>query len=257
MLCPKARLATRNLLSGLGVTDPIKLLEEGQFIREFPGYMIYVGQKKKNRVRDLLVYEVDEDSGKITGTIRAESGIMTIDDERSVLNIDLYNVRMEVPDEDAPNDASKTRYINAQQYPIRLDFDDLVSKNTNPTKRKYLTIHQLLYRVRHPEKGHPMVHGDALLRERSKDLIDFNQRICLGIAPFMFVLVAIPLGIRSHRKESSAGMLISLAVLSVYYIFLIISDTLEDHLALKPWLIPWIPIVAGQIAGVLLIRRAD
>jgi lipopolysaccharide export LptBFGC system permease protein LptF len=73
----------------------------------------------------------------------------------------------------------------------------------------------------------------------------------------MFVLIAIPLGIKSHRKESSIGMVMSLGIMFVYYLFLILSDTFDGNPSMYPWLIPWIPIVGGQIVGIVLLRRAN
>jgi lipopolysaccharide export LptBFGC system permease protein LptF len=52
-------------------------------------------------------------------------------------------------------------------------------------------------------------------------------------------------------------MLISLAVLFVYYIFIILSDTFQGSPVLRPWLWPWIPIIGGQIAAFVLTRRAE
>ncbi|MBT8046762.1 MAG: LptF/LptG family permease, partial [Pontiella sp.] len=72
-----------------------------------------------------------------------------------------------------------------------------------------------------------------------------------------FVLIAIPLGIRSHRKESSIGMLMSLAIVFVYYLFIVIADSLDTSPQLMPWLIPWVGIVCAQIAGLIMIRRAN
>ena len=46
-LYPQQRYENRILLSNVDVGDPLKLLDEGRFIRDFPGYMIYV---KKSRV---------------------------------------------------------------------------------------------------------------------------------------------------------------------------------------------------------------
>ncbi|MEA2068925.1 MAG: LptF/LptG family permease, partial [Verrucomicrobiota bacterium] len=126
ILYPQTTYANKKLLKSMGVEDPIKLLEEGRFIRDFPGYMIYVGKKNRNRVRDLVVYEVDKESGKITGTVRAASGIMTADKEKSLLKIDLFDVRIEIPDPDHPDDPAKTNYVNAKKYPIRIDFNELM-----------------------------------------------------------------------------------------------------------------------------------
>ncbi|MDH3982328.1 MAG: LptF/LptG family permease, partial [Kiritimatiellaceae bacterium] len=83
------------------------------------------------------------------------------------------------------------------------------------------------------------------------------MRICLGMSPLMFVTIAIPLGIRSHRKESSMGMLMSLGIMFVYYIFIILGDAFDKHAAIFPWLFPWIPIVLGQVGGMVMMRRAN
>jgi lipopolysaccharide export system permease protein len=219
--------------------------------------MVYVGKKNGNRVRDLIVYEVDLDTGKITQTLRADSGIMTADSEASLLNIDLFDVRIEMPDPEMPEDASRTRYFSAQKYPIRLNFNQLTGEKTVAKKRKNMTARELIWRIRNTGKAYELLSPEDRARQRSQDLIELNQRICLAIAPFMFVLVAIPLGIRSHRKESSAGMLISLGIVFAYYVFIIISDTFDDMVYMRPWLIPWIPILGGQIAGLVLLRRAN
>jgi len=257
VIYPKTTYANYQLIKSMGVEDPIKLLEEGRFIREFPGYMIYVGKKNKNRVRDLIVYEVDKETGKVTGTIRADSGIMTSDKENALLKIDLFDVRIEIPNLDAPDDATKTRYVNARKYPIRLDFNELMGKKTVDKKRKNLTLSELAWRIRNPLQEYAGMSLADLRVAHNRDLIELSQRICLSIAPFMFVLVAIPLGIKSHRKESSIGMLMSLGIVFVYYLFIILSDTFERMPQLHSWIFPWIPIICGQIGGLMLLRRAN
>lgn len=254
---PSTTYANRKLIKGMGVEDPIKLLEEGRFIREFPGYMIYVGKKNKNRVRDLVVYEVDKTTGKVSGSVRADSGIMTADKENAVLKIDLFDVRIEIPDPDAPDDSTKTRYVNARNYPIRLDFNEMMGRKDIYKKRKNMSIFELAYRIRNADEENAGLAVEERQIEHTKNLVEANQRICLALSPLMFVLVAIPLGITSHRKESSMGMVMALAVMFIYYIFIILSDTFDKSPHLYPWLIPWIPIVLGQLGGFLLIRRAN
>ncbi|MDF7807229.1 LptF/LptG family permease [Pontiellaceae bacterium B12219] len=243
----------KNALS-MGVEDPIKLLEEGRFIREFPGYMIYVGKKNKNKVKDLVVYRVDKETDEITDTVRAESGILSLDRENMLLNIDLFNVRIELADAENPG---KSHYINARKHPIQVDLNDLTKPSSIRKKRKYLSFKELIYVIRNPEADIGWMRKYDMKIEHGRDLIEFHQRICLAIAPLMFVLVAIPLGITSHRKESSIGMLMSLAIMFVYYIFIILSDTFDKSPQFYPWLLPWVPIVLGQIYGLVMIRRAN
>jgi lipopolysaccharide export system permease protein len=254
---PSTTYANRKLIKGMGVEDPIKLLEEGRFIRDFPGYMIYVGKKSRNRVRDLIVYEVDKETGAVTGSIRAASGIMTADKEKAELKIDLFDVRIEIPDPDAPDDSSKTRYVNARNYPIRLDFNELLGSKNVSKKRKNMTISELTYRIRNSETENARLSEKDRRIEHARNLVEINQRIALALSPFMFVLVAIPLGITSHRKESSIGMVMSLAIMFIYYLFIILSDTFDKSPHLYPWLIPWIPIICGQFGAFFLLRRAN
>lgn len=254
IIYPKTTYVNRQLLKGMGVEDPIKLLEEGRFIREFPGYMIYVGKKNRNRVKDLVVYEVDKKSKKVTGTVRAGSGIMTADVENAILKIDLFDVRMEIPNPDNPADL---QYAHAKQYPIRLDFNELMGKKNISKKRKNMTIFELIHRVRMADLIHEGLVEDDIKKEKVRDLVEIHQRLCLSISPLMFVLIAIPLGITSHRKESSMGMVMSLLIMFVYYLFIILSDTFDKYPDMRPWLIPWVPILVGQVGGLLLMRRAN
>lgn len=257
VLYPKTTYANRQLLQNLGVEDPIKLLEEGRFIREFPGYMIYVGRKNRNKVKDLIVYEVDKASGEITSTVRAESGMMSVDKEDGVLKIDLYDVRIEVADSADPDDESKTRYVNARKYPIRLNINEMMRKGELHKKTKNMSLTEVIGNMRklRTDPG-GLKQRDAEI-QRCKYLLEIHQRICLSLSPFMFTIIAIPLGIRSHRKESSIGMVMSLAIMFVYYLFIILSDTFEKNPEIYPWLLPWIPIILGQIAGIIMIRRAN
>ncbi len=257
ILYPQTTYANKKLLKSMGVEDPIKLLEEGRFIREFPGYMIYVGKKNGNRVRDLVVYEIDQATDKISGTVRAGSGIMTADDEARLLKIDLFDVRIEIPDPEFPDDSSKTRYVNAKKYPIRIDLDEIMKVGRVSKRPKHMSIFELVYKIRNykEEFAELKLHDQEI--ERTELLIDAHQKVGLAFGAFTFVLIAIPLGIKSHRKESSMGMLMSLGIMFVYYLFIIISDTLDESPHLYPWLIPWIPIVAGQVLGLILMRRAN
>jgi lipopolysaccharide export system permease protein len=219
--------------------------------------MIYVGKKNRNKVKDLVIYEVDKETGVIGATVRADSGVMSADKEKALLKIDLFDVRIEVPNAEHPDDASKTGYVSADKHPIRIDLAELMNRGDVEKNRKNSTITELYYKIRNYREEFHYMPPEQREIERCRYLVDAHQKICLAIGAFTFVLIAIPLGIKSHRKESSMGMLMSLGVVFVYYLFIIISDTLDGDPHLYPWLIPWIPIVLGQIGGVLLMRRAN
>jgi len=164
---------------------------------------------------------------------------------------------LKIPDPQAPDDSTKTRYASANKYPIRIDFNELMDRGTVEKSRKNMTIFELLYRIRNYREEWHMLSPEGQKKMRCNYLVDVHQKLALAVGAFTFVLIAIPLGIKSHRKESSMGMLMSLGVVFVYYIFIILSDTFDSNPELYPWLMPWIPLVIGQVGGVLLMRRAN
>ncbi len=254
---PATEYANRKIIKGMGVEDPIKLLDEGRFIREIPGYMIYIGKKNKNKVQDLVVYEIDVDTDKVTRTIRAASGIMTVDPENAELRIDLYDVRMEVVNPKSSDDPAKTRYLNAEVFPFRLSFEELLGQKNVAKKRRNMTMAELSHSIRNIDTEFPELSIKERKVQRCRFMVHMHQRICLSLAAFTFVLIAIPLGIKSHRKESSIGMVMSLGVMFAYYSFIIIADTLDDRPEFYPWLIPWAAILCAQVAGFVMLRRVD
>lgn len=255
---PKTTYANRRLIKGLGVEDPVRLLEEGRFVRDFPGYVIYVGQKSRRQVRDLVVYELDRETGRATSCVRARSGEMSVDKASGILEIDLRDVRIEIPDRDEPDNAAKTRYLDARNYPIRLDFRALMGRKEVSKKRKNKSFSELVYTIRNPGISKGIWLDEKLQkRRRGRHLIELSERTCLAVAPFTFILLGIPLGIKSHRKESSAGLIMSLAIVFLFYLFFVIADALEDKPELHPWLISWIATFVCQAGGLWLLRRSN
>ncbi len=255
---PHTEYASRQLIRNLGVEDPVKLLDEGRFIRDFPGYMIYVGKKRGNRVKDLIVYEINEMDGSISSSIQSKEGVIQVDESTKELRIDLFNVRIEVPDAERPEDATKTRYLSAKTFPVRLDISTMTKGSSLSKRQRNQTLPELAFRIRNTKALHSGLDAARYhAQQRCRLRVHMHQRIHLALAPLTFVLVGIPLGIRSHRKESLAGILLSLAVMFAYYLFIIIADTLDGHPEMMPWLIPWVGVVAAQITGLLFLRHAN
>ena len=256
-VAPAAKYANRELLRTAGVEEPINLLEEGRFIRDFPGLMIYVGRKSGNVVKDVVAYELDKDGG-VKRSVRAKNGEIIADNANRLLTVKLYDVRIEMPDANDSHDVSKTTYINAEYYPIRLDFEKMLNKG-KPTvmKRGQMQMKQLVDRIRNVERDFPMLSEADRLIEKTRLLVEANQRISVAVGCFSFMLIGIPLGVKSHRKETSIGMVVSLGIVFAYYLFIVVAKALSDYPWLHPNLILWIPLIVAQFIGLWLIRRSS
>lgn len=256
-VAPVAKYANRELLRTMGVDEPINLLEEGRFIRDFPGLMIYVGHKNGTVVKDVVSYELDK-QGNIKRSVRAKHGNIVSDSTNRLLLVKLYDVRIEMPDAKDPHDISKTTYINAQYYPVKLDFGKLLKKGKSTVmKRGQMRMGQLIDRIQHVERDFPMLPAAEQLVEKTRLIVEANQRVSIAIGCFSFMLIGIPLGVKSHRKETSAGMILSLVIVFAYYLFIVVAKALTDYPWLHPNLILWMPLIVAQLLGLWLIRRSS
>jgi lipopolysaccharide export system permease protein len=252
---PNSHFANRKIMRNAGLEEPVNLLEEGRFVRDFPGFIVYVGAKNENKIRDIVVYERATDG--TMRNVRADRGEINSDISNRVLKIDLYDVLIDQPSKDDPMDISKTRQITASKYPVRLDFSMLWSDENIKKTVPSMTMTELVTAIRNVRKAFPDLDEKDLLIQKMKLVVSANERLALALSCFAFTVFGIPLGMRSKRKESSIGVMVSLLVVFLFYLFIIIADSLVQYPELHPDMIIWIPVVTAEVTGFLLIRRMN
>lgn len=253
---PAAKYANRQLLRSAGVEDPVNLLEEGRFIRDFPGMMIYVGQKNGMAVKDIVAYQLDK-RGVVKLSMRAQSGEIEADTDSQQLIVKLYDGTAEQQNNESSSAAKVTR-TPFQSLRIPLDYGKAL-RNDKPTlkKRGQMRMVELIDRIRNLERDFPMLSEADRLIQKTQLIVEANNRLSIAVGCFSFMLIGIPLGVKSHRKETSIGMVLSLAIVFSYYLFIIIAKALANHPELHPNLILWIPLIFAQFLGLWLIKRAS
>ena len=97
---------------------------------------------------------------------------------------------------------------------------------------------------------------DAVVHPMSL-MVEVSTRMALSLSCYAFVLLGAALGMKIHRKESSIGIAVSLLLVFVFYFFIIIADAMVNYPQFQPHLIVWIPFVASEIIGYMLIKRAN
>jgi lipopolysaccharide export system permease protein len=182
---------------------------------------------------------------------------MNFNETTGEVRIDLYDARIEMPHPDEPDNAARTRYLSAKLFPVRLAMPQADAQELPAKRRRDMTLPEMLHEVRHVDQ----TQGTLLARDRDSYVgslwVRIHQRLYMGVAPLTFMLVGIPLGIRSHRRESSVGMLLSLAVLFIYYLLILVADAFEHRPDWMPWLIPWTGVLLAQLGGLVALRRGN
>ena len=252
-LSPRSHFARRQMLRELGEEDPLALLDEGRFVSDFPGMQIYVGKKSAERIEDITIIQFGEKGAK--AQVLAESGEIRFDAATRMMEIVLNKVRLTEYDKDDPADIAKARELSADSYPVSLDLRQMLKKGKLNKKPSDMTFSELLHSIQNVRQAFPDIQEKNVARMRAKMAVDASQRLALALSCFSFTLLAIPLGIRSHRKESSIGIGMALVLLFLFYLFIIISDAMVDRPEWRPDMIPWIPVLGCQAIGFLLLQK--
>ncbi|MBP7276125.1 MAG: LptF/LptG family permease [Kiritimatiellae bacterium] len=148
---PRSKHAQRRLTMQMADHDPVGLLDEGRYVKEFPGHMIYIGKRRGNDIEDVSIYVVDEENdNQMEMNLRARTGRITMEAETKELLIDLYDVRIERPDPNFPLDLGRVRTMSAKHYPKRINLSELYRSGTEkkPPKPSDQTLFQLVENIR-------------------------------------------------------------------------------------------------------------
>jgi len=247
-LAPQCRFQYRTLFFDLGTKKPMELLEEGVCMKDFPGYMIYVGRKNKTNVEDVVLYMLNT-NGNVTASLRAKTGTVTGYPATKKLVLDLYDVQGDIRDAKDPTNIGKIHPgATVGRYPVELDLGKAFKQASVARKLPDLLFGELLQEIRD-------------LRSRgiypAAALMEAHQRVASAVACIAFALLGIPLGIRASRKETSIGIALSLGLALIFYLVTVLANALRNKPYLYPEAILWSPNLIFELVGLWLLWRVS
>ena len=107
-VAPAAQEKLRSSLYDLATRNPMALFGSDQVIDEFPGRKIYVGKKDGNKLENVTVFEMNEQSLPVRVTF-ARTGMLEADLPNKRILMRLYDARYQQRDEKNPLDLRKIR----------------------------------------------------------------------------------------------------------------------------------------------------
>ncbi len=99
--------------------------------------------------------------------------------------------------------------------------------------------------------------GDPVKTALDRMTIAFaiNEKASTAVAVFAFALLAVPLGIKVSRKETTANLGVALALVMAYYFLTVCVSWLDGKPEWRPDLLIWAPVIFFLALGLALLKR--
>jgi lipopolysaccharide export system permease protein len=254
---PWARVLYHIELSNAVRKDPLSFIVPRTFIRDFPGKVLYVGEKYGAGVKDFWLWELDA-KGRVKNTIRAATGTFDFDERSGDLILNLNHFQVEPRDTKNPEDFTALRpTLSSERTSVRLSLGGMFGQSTFHPKLQWYSLPKL--RAEWKRLAQPVAPAEQAQREldRMKLRIVVQDKFTTAFAVFSFAIVAVPLGIKISRKETSANLGLALVMAMGYYFLTIAIGWLDRHPEMRPDLLMWLPNLIFVALGLWLFWRVD
>ena len=235
-LGPPLQGQARGLLKTAVLEQPQALFEPGRAI-DFQNTLIYINDKEPSgRLRGIDLY-VLSGQNSYSQNVTAEYGEIKVNPENKTLTFIMHNCM--VSNKQSGSSGSVNRFFS-KRFEFTYDFGKISNARKVWVKPKHMKLTDLLGRIR-------------MTRQINKDTTDLevelNQRIAFALSPISFLLLGLPLAIRTSRRETSVGLFLSVILAGGFFMAIVMCTVLNDQPGLYPQYLLWIPNILFQTVG--------
>lgn len=230
----------RQLVKNVFVDQPTAIFEPGIPVK-FNDLLIYIGGKEGKVIKEVQVYRMGA-KGSWEQDITAASGVVEADKDRQILNVVLQNATIAAYE----GDSKVMRHTFSKELTFSIDYGKNFNAENVTRRGKFLMFMEILARLSLDKK-------QGLSTTELE--VELNQRVALALAPIAFLLLGMPLAIRTSRRETSVGLFLSVLLAGAYFGGVLISDALSDSPKAFPQYLVWIPPALYQIFGAIYIFK--
>ena len=239
-LVPQSNFATKRLLFDIAQQNASIGIKEKVFNADFTGIILYAEKipLNGNYMEGVIVSDnrhVDEPNTTI-----AKKAFLVSDPTSLTVKLRLENGSVHT----VSSDFKSYRKIDFKTYDINLDLSSAIASISDSAKSSTdMTMSELLNKIKSPGLD------DAAIRELA---IEVHKKFSIPLSCIFFALLALPLGIKSHRAVKSRGFAVGVIVVSLYYLLRIGGEALVETGRLTPGIGVWTPNLIFALLGIYL-----
>ena len=258
---PRARVEYHRQLAAAIRANPLSIIVPKTFIRDFPGYVVYVNEKQGGLMKDFWLWELDADR-RVKRLVRAAAGRFDYDEADNALILTLVHAQVETRDAVNPENFSEAQLVGSfeQSEAIRLPLDRFFGRSGVHVKQEWLTYGELQAEraslAAQPPPADQAEAKKAAVARLKLELI-YHDKFNTALAVLSLALIGVPLGIKVSRRETSANFAVALGLTLSYYLMTVAVKGLDRHPEYRPDLLLWAPHLILLAFGVWLFLRLE
>lgn len=245
-LVPQSNFAVKRLLFEQITKNATIAVKEKVFTANFIGLLVYADKIPVNGDYMEGVFIADSRVKNEENTIVAKKAFVVADPKLMLVKLRLENGSIHTVSPDLKN----YRKVDFEIYDINLNLGEttLIKFSDQFKNTDEMTVTELLENMKKPRPGMAPVHELA---------IEVHTKFSIPLACIFFGLIALPLGIRSHRAVKSKGFAVGLIVVAAYYLLRIAGIALVENGKLSPVIGVWTPNFIFAVLSIGLFVLAN
>lgn len=243
VIAPACKRLFRSQVFEIALSQANIKLQPRTFNDDFEGLAIYANgvDEQSGTMQGILI--ADERSGKAPSVILARSGRIIPDRNQMAVTLRLNDGSIHREPEGKKGETYQMVVFSS--YDINLSLgQQLPNRENRYRKPSEYALGELLASRRAAPEG----------PERTSFDVELQRRLILPLAPLIFALIGVPLGIQSHRSGRGSGFSLALAVFLFYYMLLSLAQTLVEEKGFPVIPTLWAPTVLFIAGGLYLLQ---
>jgi len=243
-LIPISKYSTSRLLFEIAQSNTSIGIKQGVFNDNIPNIVLYANHISAHDHTMEGVFIFDERDPSLSNTIIARKGRIMSDPKKMSINLHLTDGSSFMVSKDL--DSSKR--LRFKSYDLRIELEHIMSRFSLQKKgRKEMSIYEIRSHLKTTKKG---------TVKHNKFTMELQRKFSIPFACLLLGLIGFPLGLMMRAQRRSWGIVLSIVIFVVYYIFLSGADSLGRTGKLNPFLAMWIPnMVLGAAIFVLFWQK--
>lgn len=236
-IVPEANRAHQNIIRENVLKEGPSHIRRNVFFRDAENRYFYVNlfDEKNMIMQDIMVYELSRE--KFPRMITANKGEW-VTDTWKLENGTIYNY-----DEEGKITYEMT--FATMDIIVKEDLQKFFKNQRTPQEMNSKELKQQI----------------SILQQAGADTksfeVDLHMKYSVPFSGLIFVLLGVPLGLQVKRGGKSAGIIISIVLILVYYIFVSTARSFGNGGVIAPVLAAWLPNIIFAILGTIIIFRVE